>query len=128
MKTIFALLAAAFMLCGCQPSPPPTSTATSDTNSPASAPTYCWQKGGAFYRDRNRDGKIDWEVSGSTELAEGADVFKVDTNYDGYYDLEYFYGIPITGRPTVYWTKNIHERVPVLNKDFVPVKKPNWIE
>lgn len=100
----------------------------SETNTPPSAPTYCWQKGEPIYCDCNHDGKIDLEVSGSRELAEGSDIYKVDTNYDGYYDVEYSFGIPITGKPTTNWTRSIHERVPVVGKDFISIKKPNWIE
>ena|ERR1700744_2154664 len=99
-----------------------------DTNRPAFKPPICWKKGPAFYRDRNHDGKIDLEISGAKELAEGADIYKVDTNYDGYYDVEYLYGIPITGKAEIVWTKNIHERVPAVEKDFVPIEKPPWVE
>jgi hypothetical protein len=122
-KLIFCLalvLSSVLFLCN--------SSVSSDTNSAASKPIDCWKKGAAIYRDRNHDGKIDWEVSGSQRFAEGADVFKVDTNYDGYYDVESCFGYPITGKPTTYWIKSIHERVPAIGKDFVPIEKPAWVE
>jgi hypothetical protein len=114
-------------------------------------PPDTWQHGGKYYRDRNHDGKIDWEVSGATwggqpvrihpftyvtnsdgsvravgkVTGQGVDTYKVDTNYDGFYDLEYGAG-GTNGQ--VQWTKNIHERVPVVGKDFIPAGKESWMD
>jgi hypothetical protein len=112
-------------------------------------PPDTWVRGGKYYRDRNHDGKIDWEVSGNTWMGhavypfryitnsdnsviatlgvtgQGVDTFKVDTNYDGFYDLEYGAG-GTNGQ--IQWTMNIHERVPVVGKDFVPVGKESWMD
>jgi hypothetical protein len=108
-----------------------------------------WESGGRYYRDRNDDGKIDWEVSGKTWMGhavdpfkytyvtngntvyatqawtgQGVDTYKVDTNYDGFYDLEYGAG-GTNGQ--IQWTKPIHERVPAVGKDFIPVQKESWM-
>lgn len=110
-------------------------------------PPDTWQQGAKYYRDRNHDGKIDWEVSGSTWMGntivnyitnsngslsaheewtgQGVDTYKVDTNYDGFYDLEYGAG-GTNGQ--IQWTTNIHERVPVVGKDFVPTAKASWMD
>jgi hypothetical protein len=112
-------------------------------------PPDTWLHNGKFYRDRNHDGKIDWEVSGTTWMGHadfssryftnsdksvmatleatgrGPDTYRVDTNYDGFYDLEYGAG-GTNGQ--IQWTKNIHERVPVVGKDFVPVGKESWMD
>ena len=112
-------------------------------------PPDTWLYNGKFYRDRNHDGKIDWEVSGTTWMGHadfssryftnsdksvmatleatgrGPDTYRVDTNYDGFYDLEYGAG-GTNGQ--IQWTKNIHERVPVVGKDFVPVGKESWMD
>jgi len=87
--------------------------------------TFCWQQGAAIYRDRDHDGKIDWEVSGETWRFDGIDTYKADTNYDGFYDLKYGKG-GLTGG--IYSSTNIHEIVPVAGKDFVPIKKPDYVE
>ena len=102
-----------------------------------------------YYRDRNRDGKIDWEVSGETWMGhtvgpvktvtnadggvvvtaeytgQGVDTYKVDTNYDGFYDLAYGAG---GTNDQIQWTKPIHERVPALGKGFVEVEKESWMD
>jgi hypothetical protein len=110
-------------------------------------PPDTWQRGVKFYRDRNHDGKIDWEVSGETWMGhaveplkmidagqgrvtqewtgQGVDTYKVDTNFDDFYDLSYGAG-GTNGQ--VQWTKPIHERVPRLNKDFVPRQKEEWMD
>jgi len=111
-------------------------------------PPDTWQRGEAIYRDRNHDGKMDWEVSGTTWMGhavypsktvtnsngdvmsvlemtgQGVDTYKVDTNHDGFYDSEY--GARGTNGQ-IQWTKPIHERVPVVGKGFIPIAKPNWI-
>ena len=91
-------------------------------------PPDTWRRGTAIYRDRNHDGRIDWEVSGEQWRSDGADIYKVDTNYDGFYDLTYSFGYGITGKPATGWSKNIHERVPVAGKSHVPIEKPAWVE
>jgi hypothetical protein len=110
-------------------------------------PPDTWTRGGRFYRDRNHDGKIDWEVSGETWMGhavvpvkmidlgqgrvteewtgQGVDTYKVDTNFDGFYDLSYGAG-GTNGQ--IQWTKPIHERVPVVDKDYVPRQKEEWME
>ncbi len=108
-------------------------------------PPDTWQRGGKYYRDRNHDGKIDWEVSGKAWMVpykmatnsggdvmavlettgQGVDTYKVDTNYDGFYDLKYGAG-GTNGQ--IQWTTNIHEQVPVVGKDFVPVEKESWMD
>ena len=112
-------------------------------------PPDTWVQRGKYYRDRNHDGKIDWEVSGMTFMGhavfpfksstnsagslvvteeftgQGVDTFKVDTNYDGFYDLEYGAG-GTSGQ--IQWTKSIHERVPMVGKDFVPIVKETWMD
>jgi hypothetical protein len=112
-------------------------------------PPDVWRQGTAIYRDRNHDGKIDWEVSGKTWMGravypykmvtnsvgdvmavlettgQGVDTYKVDTNYNGFYDLKYGAG-GTNGQ--IQWTTNIHERVPVVGKDFVPVQKEPWVD
>jgi hypothetical protein len=111
-------------------------------------PPDTWGRGGQFYRDRNQDGKIDWEVSGETwmghvvglpknvtsygngmviqEMAgQGVDTYKVDTNFDGFYDLTYGAG-GTNGQ--VQWSKPIHERVPALDRDFVPRQREAWMD
>jgi hypothetical protein len=115
-------------------------------------PPDTWQRGAKYYRDRNHDGKIDWEVSGRTWMGravypyktvtnsngdamsvlavlemtgQGVDTYKVDTNYDGFYDLKYGAG-GTNGQ--IQWTTNIHERVPVVGRDFVPVEKESWMD
>ena len=80
-----------------------------------------WKRGTAIYRDLNHDGKIDWEVSGESWRFDGVDTYKVDTNFDGFYDVEYRAG-GITGG--LYGSKQIHERVPEINGEFVSVEKP----
>ncbi len=111
-------------------------------------PPEAWW-GGKYYRDRNHDGKIDWEASGNTWMGhsvypgkrvtnsngdvglrlettgQGVDTYKVDTNYDGFYDL--MYGAGGTNYQ-IQWTTNIHERVPVIGKDFVPIGKESWMD
>jgi hypothetical protein len=112
-------------------------------------PPDTWFSNGKFYRDRNHDGKIDWEISGTTWMghadfssryftnshksvmatseatARGPDTYKVDTNYDGFYGLEYGAG-GTNGQ--IQWTTNIHERVPVVGKEFVPVGMESWMD
>jgi hypothetical protein len=114
-------------------------------------PPDTWQRGGKYYRDLNHDGKIDWEVSGTTweghtvrfhpfkyvtnsdgsvwateeVTGQGVDTYKVDTNYDGFYDLEYGAG-GTNGQ--IQWMKTIHERVPVVDKDFIPIGKESWMD
>jgi hypothetical protein len=112
-------------------------------------PPDAWWSGGKYYRDRNHDGKIDWEVSGKTWMGhdvypykmvtnsvgdvmatlevsgQGVDIYKVDTNYDGFYDLEYGAG-GTNGK--IQWPTNIHERVPAVGKKFVPVQKESWMD
>lgn len=112
-------------------------------------PPDTWLHNGKFYRDRNHDGKIDWEISGTTWMGHadfssryftnshksvmatleatgrGPDTYRVDTNYDGFYGLEYGAG-GTNGQ--IQWTTNIHERVPVVGKDFVPVGKESWMD
>ncbi|HSY18531.1 MAG TPA: hypothetical protein VK815_09370 [Candidatus Acidoferrales bacterium] len=112
-------------------------------------PPDTWQRAGKYYRDRNHDGKIDWEVSGETWMGrmvypykmvtnsagtvmatlevtgQGVDTYQVDTNYDGFYDLKYGAG-GTNGQ--IQWTTNIHERVPVAGKDFTPVGKESWMD
>jgi antitoxin component YwqK of YwqJK toxin-antitoxin module len=84
----------------------------------------CWRRDSAFFRDCNHDGKIDLEVSGERWRFDGVDTYKVDTNYDGYYDLEYGFG-GIAGRRTA--EKMIHQAVPVRDGRFVPIEKPVWL-
>jgi hypothetical protein len=81
---------------------------------------------GPIYVDRNGDGKIDWEVDGPRMMAEGISCFKIDTNFDGYYDVKSWTSIPITGEVKT-WGTNIHERVPEIGKDFVRITAPNWV-
>ena len=112
-------------------------------------PPDTWAHGEKYYRDRNHDGKIDWEVSGKTWMGHevypykmvtntagtvmatlevtgrGVDTYKVDTNYDGFYDLKYGAG-GTNGQ--IQWTTNIHEPVPVPGKGFVPVEKESWMD
>lgn len=114
-------------------------------------PPDTWRLGGKYYRDRNHDGKIDWEISGTTWMGhavdpfkhtyvtnsagtvyatqewtgQGVDTYKVDTNYDGFYDLEYGAG-GTNGQ--IQWATNIHVRVPVAGKDFVPVETESWMD
>lgn len=88
-------------------------------------PPDIWQHGAAIYRDRNHDGKIDWEVSGETWRHDGIDAYKADTNYDGFYDLKYGAG-GIKGG--IQWSTNIHERVSTVGKGFVPIEKPSWVD
>jgi hypothetical protein len=76
-----------------------------------------WQRGTAIYRDRNGDGKIDWETSGQEWRGDGLDVYKVDANYDGFYDVKYAAGGIKGGK---YWEKSIDERIPAVGKGFVP--------
>jgi hypothetical protein len=85
----------------------------------------CWQRGTVIYRDRNNDGSIDWEVSGQEWRGDGLDVYKVDTNYDGFYDVKYAAGGIKGGKD---WEKNIHERIPAVGKGFVPIEKANWVK
>jgi hypothetical protein len=110
-------------------------------------PPDTWQRGAQVYRDRNHDGKIDWEVSGKTWMGhavdpgkmidagqgrvtqewtgQGVDTYKVDTNFDGFYDLAYGAGGTngqIQGR------KPIRERVPVVGKDYVPRQREEWMD
>ena len=100
-----------------------------ETGSSRSKPAAdCWKNGPAYYRDYNHDGRIDWEVSGENWRADGSDIYKVDMNFDGYYDLKYSFGYGITGRPTTNGLEIIHERVPAIGKNFVPISKPNWME
>ena len=87
-------------------------------------PPDAWQRGAFIYRDRNHDGKIDWEVSGRTWADGGVDTYKVDTNYDGFYDLKYGAG-GTNGR--IQWITNIHESVPKIGKDLVPREKEAWM-
>ena len=72
-------------------------------------PPDTWVRAGKFFRDRNHDGKIDWEISGQTwpghavypykyitefrrrrrrhpqkMTGQGVDTYKVDTNFDGF--------------------------------------------
>jgi hypothetical protein len=84
----------------------------------------CWQRGTKIFRDRDGDGRIDWEVSGDTWRHDGVDTYKADTNYDGYYDVESAWG-GITGGE--YSHKSIHERVPKVGNDFVPIESPRWV-
>lgn len=103
-RRVFALvlaLLACLGILGCTPS------ASLDSARLPSAPTYCWRKGAAIYRDRNHDGRIDWEVSGESWRHDGLDTYKVDANFDAYYDVKYTAG-GIKG--AVYWTTNLHER------------------
>jgi len=112
-------------------------------------PPDTWLRNGKFYRDRNHDGKIDWEISGTTWMGHadfssryftnsyksvmatleatgrGPDTYMVDTNYDGFYDLEYGAG-GTNGQ--IQWMTNIHERVPAVGKDFFPVGKESWMD
>lgn len=108
-------------------------------------PPDTWTRGAQFYRDRNHDGKIDWEVSGETWMGhtigkmidlgqgrvtqewtgQGVDTYKVDTNFDGFYDLAYGAG-GTNGQ--VQWTKPIHEPVPVVGGDFEPREKEEWMD
>ncbi len=112
-------------------------------------PPDAWRRGAKYYRDRNHDGKIDWEASGTTWMGhevypyryitnsdgdvmatlrvtgQGVDTYMVDTNYDGFYDLEYGAG-GTNGQ--IQWTTNIHERVQAVGKDFVPVEKESWMD
>jgi hypothetical protein len=112
-------------------------------------PPDVWQHGTAIFRDRNHGGKIDWEVSGKTWMGravypykmvtnsvgdvmavlettgQGVDIYKVDTNYNGFYDFEYGAG-GTNGR--IQWSTNIHERVPAVGKDFVPIRKEAWVD
>ena len=112
-------------------------------------PPDTWARGGKYFRDRNHDGKIDWEVSGTTwrghsvypykyitnsagtvfatleTTGQGVDTYKIDTNFDGFYDLEYGAG-GTNGQ--IQWTKPIHERVPKAGKDFIPVAKEVWMD
>src|ERR1051325_1511926 len=85
---------ACFMLTACD------SSQDSATGKPTAASTYCWKKGTAVYRDRNHDGQLDWEVSGEKWRSDAADIYKMDTNYDGFYDLEESFGYGISGKPT----------------------------
>jgi hypothetical protein len=116
---IIAGLCLCAVVVGCTP------LASSDTNSSPVKAANSWKKGAAIYRDRNHDGKIDWEVSGETWRYDGVDTYRVDTNYDGFYDLEYSAG-GIAGKKSP--SKAIHDRVSVVGKDFVPIEKPNWVE
>jgi hypothetical protein len=110
-------------------------------------PPDTWMRGAQFYRDRNHDGKIDWEVSGATWMGhavepfkmidagqgrvtqewtgQGVDTYKVDTNFDGFYDLAYGAG-GTNGQ--IQWTQPIHERVPVVDKDYIPRQKEEWMD
>jgi len=112
-------------------------------------PPDTWLYNGKFYRDRNHDGKIDWEVSGTTWMGHtdfssryftnshksvmakleatgrGPDTYRLDTNYDGFYDLEYGAG---GTNDQIQWTTNIHERVPAVGIKFVPVQKESWMD
>ena len=40
-------------------------------------PPDTWTRGAQFYRDRNHDGKIDWEVSGKTWMGHAVDPLKM---------------------------------------------------
>jgi hypothetical protein len=110
-------------------------------------PPDTWQRGARFYRDRNHDGKIDWEVSGETWMGhavqpfkmidagqgrvtqewtgQGVDTYKADTNFDGFYDVSYGAG-GTNGQ--IQWTKRIHEWVPVVGKGYEARQKEAWMD
>jgi len=56
---------------------------------------------------------------------QGVDIYKVDTNYNGFYDLKC--GSDGTNG-IIQWSANIQERVPAVGKDFVPVQKEAWVD
>jgi hypothetical protein len=88
-------------------------------------PPDIWQRGTAIYRDRNHDDKIDWEVSSKTWINGGVDTYKTDTNRDGFYDIKYGAG-GTNGRTQ--WSTNVHELVPAVGEDFIPVQKESWVD
>ena len=83
-----------------------------------------WRVGERIFRDRNHDGRIDWEASGNQRGTDGYDIIKEDTDYDGFYDRMYKAG---GISPGILWEQEIHERVPVITPHFTPIQ-PQWNE
>lgn len=102
-----ALFLGGLLFCSCE-----------TTNFQPPQPAYEWHRGTAVYLDRNHDNWIDLEISGMQAHHDGVATYKADTNYDGYYDIQYGASGTTGG---IYWSNQIHEPVPVPGKGFVPV-------
>ena len=87
-------------------------------------PPSWWKIDETTYRDRNHDGRIDWEVTGDNWGTDGFGIYKEDTDYDGIYDRTYDAGgFSYNTR----WSREIHEPVPIMGRFFVPIR-PLWTE
>ena len=82
-------------------------------------PPNRWHCGNTEYFDHNGDGRIDEEVV-SIEGYWGSDGygrFKIDTDYDGFYDKECEMG-GVAGE--LRWSRPIHEAVPSIHRGMIP--------
>jgi len=85
---------------------------------PEAAPRR-WHSGNREFFDNNGDGRIDCEVV-SVEGYWGSDGygrFKIDKDYDGFYDEEREQG-GIGGE--LRWSRPIHEAVPAIHRGMIP--------
>ena len=100
------------------------SPVSSHSYTPQAQPPSWWQVDETTYRDRDHDGRIDWEVTGTGWGSDGYGIYKEDTDYDGFYDRIYDAGgFSYQTR----WSRDIHEAVPVVGRFFVPIR-PLWAE
>jgi hypothetical protein len=79
---------------------------------------------GNEYVDRNGDGMVDWEASGSARGTDGYGVYKEDNDYDGFYEREYMGG---GFSYHIVYDKKIRQQVPQFHRIYPPtrvIKRP----
>ena len=67
-----------------------------------------WTTGNETFVDRNRDGFVDYWSRGNAHVRDGYTHFKIDDDFDGYFDCEFWLG-GIAGE--IRDEAQIHERV-----------------
>lgn len=126
------IFAIAWVLSGCADNAPTAGPANPSihpgqpalTNTTASACPRVWHLGNTGYSDTNGDGRIDHEVSDTEgrHATDGYGRYKVDTDFDGFYDKEFEQG-GVAGE--IRWSRPIHELVPMVSRAMIPGPLPN---
>lgn len=91
-----------------------------DRKPPATIAIKQWSfRDGREFRDRNGDGIVDWQASGSARYSDGFGIYKEDNDFDGFYDRQFESG-GYSGAVNYDW--KIHEPVPPIHRIYPPTQ------
>lgn len=76
-------------------------------------------RNGNQYRDRNGDGIVDWQATGSGRHTDGFGIYKEDNDFDGFFEREYKAG---GFDYQIIYDRKIREKVPPIHRMFPPTK------